>query len=358
MADYTMSIREVLHEEAIKQNKSLLNMDDVGELSQLILFGDYSNLISEQYRNQFVTGFAYKFMNEEIGLETFPLWRMSLAAKLFNNASYINMIYDNLDKQIFADYTVHISNRTSNGSDVATGGSTDTVTGKDMNVQTIDTGGVSSIVGHDVTLNTGEDTTTENAVNSNTQTTTGNDKVTRTGTDTTVGTTSDNSTTSLNTNDETQQTFSDTPQNGLSDVMNGTYLTNALINKNKNDHDTVVDANGSSNNTITHNTTDKSEVDSVTTGDASVNSTHKSQLNTKHENDSTSSQTTANTGTVENELTRNVSNETINNSTLVKENEEEVTDTSHRLSMEMLLRAQPLLNKVWDIFEDIFIGLY
>lgn len=111
MASFTQSVREILQFNKRPQ-ESLTNISDVYAIAHRTLFKDAPiNVLDEQYREKFETGFALHFMNEELGYETFPLWQIALNEKLFNSGSYINKIFENLDKEIFADYNVKNANR-------------------------------------------------------------------------------------------------------------------------------------------------------------------------------------------------------------------------------------------------------
>ena len=73
--------------------------------------------ISEQYRQQLVTGFALHYFRDEIGQETVPLFKMSVNEKIWNNAAEINSIFENLDKQIYKRYAVHRADRQDQSTD-------------------------------------------------------------------------------------------------------------------------------------------------------------------------------------------------------------------------------------------------
>lgn len=106
MSSYTQSIREILQYNKTPE-QSLENVSDVYSVASECLFDKVpSGVISEEYWQQFVTGFTLHFMNEEIGYETLPLWKIALNEKIYNSGSYINKIFNNLDKEIFADYHV------------------------------------------------------------------------------------------------------------------------------------------------------------------------------------------------------------------------------------------------------------
>lgn len=108
MANFTQSVREIIQQHADGQDLSTI--EGIYEVGAPIFFGSEMNFISNEYRERFEKGFLLKFFNDELGYETFPLWRIAFQEKIFNNAEYINLIYDTLDKQIFADYKVRKKN--------------------------------------------------------------------------------------------------------------------------------------------------------------------------------------------------------------------------------------------------------
>ena len=108
MANFTQSVREIIQQHADGQDLSTI--EGIYEVGAPIFFGSEMNVISNEFRERFEKGFLLKFFNDELGYETFPLWRIAFQEKIFNNAEYINLIYDTLDKQIFADYKVRKKN--------------------------------------------------------------------------------------------------------------------------------------------------------------------------------------------------------------------------------------------------------
>lgn len=117
MANFTQSIREIL-----QANKgpleSLTNIADVEAIARRTIFDvDGIDSINEDYQEQLITGFTLHFMNDEIGYETLPLWKIALNEKLYNSGSYINKIFENLDKEVFADYSVRNVLNSGNTSD-------------------------------------------------------------------------------------------------------------------------------------------------------------------------------------------------------------------------------------------------
>lgn len=108
MANFTQSVREIIQQHADGQDLSTI--EGIYEVGAPIFFGSEMNLISNEFRERFEKGFLLKFFNDELGYETFHLWRIAFLEKILNNAEYINLIYDTLDKQIFADYKVRKKN--------------------------------------------------------------------------------------------------------------------------------------------------------------------------------------------------------------------------------------------------------
>jgi len=108
MANFTQSVREIIQQHADGQDLSTI--EGIYEVGAPIFFGSEMNVISNEFRERFEKGFLLKFFNDELGYETFPLWRIAFQEKIFNNAEYINLIYDTLDKQIFSDYKVRKKN--------------------------------------------------------------------------------------------------------------------------------------------------------------------------------------------------------------------------------------------------------
>lgn len=105
MARFTQSIREIIYEN--KGDDDPQTLEGLHDIAERALFGEELNVLSDDYVDRFITGFALHFFNDEIGYETLPMWKMALKEKIFNNAEFINLTYENLDKTIFSDYKVH-----------------------------------------------------------------------------------------------------------------------------------------------------------------------------------------------------------------------------------------------------------
>lgn len=192
MAQYTQSIREIL-----QQNKTsaedLRNIDDVKNIANRTLFNFAPlNLLKEDYRDQFVTGFTLHYFNDEIGLETLPLWQIAFNEKLVTSAEYINQVYDLLDKQIFSDYIVKESETHQTGSELVEVANDTTKTGEQTINDTTSSEEESGVSNHATNAGTGSLTNTNVGVDVNTdsgtvdKTNVGEDKLEKTGDDTTV----------------------------------------------------------------------------------------------------------------------------------------------------------------------------
>ena len=419
MANYTQSIRNIIQE----NNPSSLDLNDITNITTIakkVLFdygnngqpraGTAINVISAEYREAFIQGFTLHFLNDEIGLETFPIWKLALAEKVYNNGSYINLVFDNLDKQIFADYKVKATSRhkagtvdedtatsvTGSGSSQSTSGTTsdsnseysDTVAG----TETED----SNLVADNSEVTTGRRDTTSSQVTGYTgsdSTVVGStETVGHTGTETTEST--DNKSTSsasgsTTTTGETSSSenitkFSDTPQNGLSGVESGSYLTSATIVGASGEVNTsqVVGSTGSvaessnGESVLTRDSTDTTTVDSTTTvNSANQSSSAGADTATASEQTDTDKNETAHSATAHSSVNSGVAGNTATSETSTETNSETASagvgqkdvateedetygDTTYSLNWEMLMRAEPLLNKVWDIFDDIFMLIY
>ena len=187
MAVYTQSIREILQQN-MAQEQSLENVSDVYNIASAHIFDKIpSGVINDDYLQQFITGFTLHFMNEEIGYETLPLWKIALNEKIFNSGSYINAIYENLDKQIFADYRVKNARSigSTSGSKTATGSATssrDISTGETTN----DTQNIEETTGSNTTDGyTSNDVTTMEKAGSETHSKGGNDSLVKAGAEST-----------------------------------------------------------------------------------------------------------------------------------------------------------------------------
>ena len=214
MAQFTQSIREIIYEN--KGNDDPMTIAGITNIAKRCIFGDELNVISTEYRDRLVSGFCLHYFNDEIGYETLPMWRFAMMEKMYNNAEFINLTFEYLDKQIFSDYKVTKRNtqgsksdnisvvldgsvattdggtvtntKTGTQAEAHTGTKTDALTGTDANAHT---GTVSREVTTEDSLEKGgTDTTThtldESHAKTGTETTakTGTSALARTGKDT------------------------------------------------------------------------------------------------------------------------------------------------------------------------------
>lgn len=452
-ATYTDKIYDILQRE--NPDADLSTIEGIRTAAEHSLFTpEMLSPISEQHRDAFAAGFALHYLQDEIGYPAFPAWRIALLEKIYNNSAFINLIYENLDKQVFSNYRVSKSahdgtnnvTTTPNLTDETTHDTTDTYTKAGAEKQTGTTSGehssksnagktqttsndTSSTESSDTTsADTKTDTTThDKGTSTNTTANTGTVKNDDTATDTTTRSenytdtntpsgsrVTTNSGNTVSTEHGSQSNsgwnqFSDTPQNGLSAVRAGTYLTNATYTEGNsgaytdtthNGGDTTTESFNSYKETHTHtaaaadnetetshtgtstrtdNTTSKTDGSNTTDGTSTVtgkNSTTASGTTgttasgttaTEQLTDSTESGTTS--GTSESTLTfegrTDTSARTGKDTTTHKGSTETTgadnsTDNveTYEISMAMLLQSEPLMSRLWRLFDDLFMMVY
>lgn len=415
MASYTQSIREILQANKTPQ-QDLTNVNDVYNIATACLFDKMpQNVIDNNYKQQFITGFALHFFNEEIGYETLPLWKIALNEKIYNSGSYINKIFANLDKEIFADYKVkqvaseseHEITKTGTGTlanervDNTVTTSEDSATKSEIVANTL-TGTVESD-GTITHAKTGTDTVAKTGTDEKAKT--GYDTDTHTGTDTsahtgTQGTESSSTQETTNTgttgNDHNLiQVQSDTPMGSLSNLRtpggdargsgvtyaNGqtyNYMSGAqeVDESNVQTDNTEQDVTGSESSettfndttTETKNLTDRAEYHSTDTETLNLQdlTTYNSTDTETRDTIDTTSKTdnTQTTGTDEKTGTVTVAGDVTDTQTRnitdtdAGTNSETTNGTDYTLNWEMLYRSMPLLNKVWEQFDDLFMIIF
>lgn len=415
MASFTQSIREILQANKTPQ-QDLTNVNDVYDIASACLFDKMpENVISSEYRQQFITGFALHFFNEEIGYETLPLWKIALNEKIYNRGGYINKIFENLDKEIFADYRIKQTETEGEHSDTKKGTGTvsnerndDTVTKSEDNatrselVENSLTGTVESD-GTITRAKTGTDTVAKTGTDERAKT--GYDTDTHTGTDAsahtgTQGTDSSSSQETTNTgttgtDHNLIQVQSDTPMGSLSNLRTpggdarGTGVTYAngqtynymsgaqeVDESNVQTDNTEQDVTSSESSettfndttTETKNLTDKTEYHSTETetlnlqDQTTYNSTDtetRDTIDTTSKTDNTQTTgTDAKTGTVTVDGTVTDTQTRDTTDTDEGTHSETANETEHSLNWEMLYRSMPLLNKVWEQFDDLFMLIF
>lgn len=452
-ARYTDKIYDILQRE--NPDANLATIEGIkGAALHSLFTPEMLAFIDERHRDAFTAGFALHYLQDEIGYPTFSSWQIALLEKLLNNAAYINLVYDNLDKQIFSNYRVHKSDgantstvtTTPNLTDTSTYGSDNTTTqsGKVVTdgsttgqsdttsnsgkTQSTATGSASSnSTGNNTTDTSGNTTSHDTGDNTATTKNTGTVQSNNSSTDTTstqahtIDTSTqagsrvtDNSGNTVTTDYGEQSNngwnqYSDTPQNKLADVKNGTYLTNATYTEGSNQAHTDSVKNGAStvtetfngykttnehtadplqNKTTSEHTGNDSRTDdltSTTTGKTSNDGTVETTGKTTSNDTSTTSSTNDNTATTEqlvdatqsatqsgttqsttdyqNLTTKNThggSDVTTHTGTTQTDNtgKDNRNEESYEISMAMLLQSEPLMSKLWRLFDDLFMWIY
>lgn len=116
-AVYTDTIYDIL--QRANPEVDLTSLSGVHDAAKASLFNDdMLATLDEKYRDIFVTAFALHYMQDEIGLPTFYAWKIALFEKMVTSSAWLNLIFDNLDKQVFSHYSV--THTTANGTDKVT----------------------------------------------------------------------------------------------------------------------------------------------------------------------------------------------------------------------------------------------
>lgn len=415
MGQYTQSIREILQFNKTPQQK-LTNVDDVYDIAMASLFDEVpDDIIDARFEKPFYTGFALHFMNDELGLETLPLWKMSLNEKIYNSGSYINKIFDNLDKEIFADYQVKNVEQSGSKSGEKRGTGTIsnvrdddrvTTTSDDVTHNTQDETVIAGTVagtgtvenaksGSDTLSRTGTDTNAKTGTDTLAQT--GTSELAHTGTQTVAGTNEqDTENTGHTDNDHNViQINSDTPMGSLQNLRtpggsakgtgvayaNGqtyNYMSSAsevdesnVQTDNTNQHTEGTDSSETTfddANTETRNLQDQTTYASTNTRTLNLEDEQaydSSNTETRNTLDTTNrTDTTSRTGTDQRDVVTSVDGnltETQTRNTTDTETDTHADSTDeidYKLNWEMLYRSIPLLNKVWEIFDDLFMIIF
>lgn len=452
-ARYTDKIYDILQRE--NPDADLSTITGIREAAKKSLFTEEMlAFVDEKHRDTFSAGFALHYLQDEIGYPAFSAWQIALLEKMLNNADYINLIYEHLDKQVFSNYRVHKGNASHTDNVVTTPNLTDETTygSKTTNTQsgkvvvdgttsgetsstsnsgkmqttsdgsnTTDTNGTSTT--ESTTGGTTHDESTSDSTTANTGTVKTDDSSTDNGTraeHSTDTTTQDGSKTTTNSGNtvttehgaqggKNWQHFSNTPQNRLSDVENGTYLTNATYQGNEANQYTDTVNNGESTTTETFNgykstsehlaeaeknkttnehtgtstRTDDTQTTSnmTTSSDGSSSSSSKTDSQDTNKSTSTSndtstteqltdatasgtssgtSKTTTDYQDVKNDTDRSGTDSVhhTGETTTERNGSDTADDETYEISMAMLLQAEPLMSKLWRLFDDLFMMVY
>ena len=463
MSRYTQSIKSILMANK-QQGESLQNLSDLYAISSRAIFDIAPmNVINSDYRQRLITGFTLHFMNDEIGMETPLLFKLGLSDKIYNNAEYINAIFANLDKQIFADYSTKsvsgeahqtiaddtVVDDTGTITNAKSGDDTVKNTGTSANAKTgTETG---AHTGTDTQVKSGDDTLKRTGQSSdghtgiNSHRTLGDDTLTKSGTethtynnvkdnmkdlngskdwiendehysDTVEGKTTDNKNsgsytldTPMNSVENLRSTKTNPPApydaagTGISALADSSmkYMSAASLaddtNVNENEQTTWHNdggENGETSKVTTHyekesestrtgnetntfaNRQDAKHIDTTLTDTFNETNTKVDNLQDKTEYNSTTQDTknltdtttynTSDTRTdnLQSKTEYNSSNVTTNdlNKTVDKDVQTDSTNTSSEVStnlnLEMIYRSMPLLDKLWETFDELFMSIY
>ena len=236
MSKYTTEVRFICETAAgLETSQGYTSVNKIIEKALPSVFDFTFPIFDESYRNVLETKILKHYYTREIGLESVGLWKLKLETKLNEIMPFYNQLYKSelLEFNPFYDVdltTDHKLTRNEKADQTAT-----TVT-----AETVD-------INEDLTVNNDSNSTINNSSNTTTDQT---NNVTKTHFD----------------------KYSDTPQGALTNVENGTYLTNArLING--------TDAQTNHNSVIG---TDESQSTSTNITDSEANSNSKRDSNTSN----------------------------------------------------------------------------
>ena len=270
MSKYTVSIYDILSSNA--DGEDISTLDGIKTVANKVLFGEEINVINPEFREKFVTGFALHYLWDEIGAETFPMWRFMLMDSVYNNADFVNQTYENLEKMAFDKY--HITKTNSEAARISA--STTSTEGTGKSVTDIEDSNV--VDENSKNTRNREDTNTQEHTETSQNTTTTSDETSETTSNTHEGTETGN------------LTGSDSKAYGLKTV---TDITDTTTN-------TGTTTNAKTGTEAIANTgTNKMEHTGTVKDDSTQSSTATSSgtTNVEGSESGTSSSTTNNTGT-------------------------------------------------------------
>lgn len=188
MSKYTTELRYICETEAgLSESVGYSKIKDVIAKAIPKIFDFDFPIFDENYRNVLETKILKHYYTREIGLETYGLWKLKLDTKLNEIMPFYNQLYKSALLEFNPLYEVDYSktgNRDSSG----------TRDNTENNSETYD---------ESTDINESHDESTTN---------------------------SNNGTLTKGTTTTTTNYFSDTPQGAISNVIDGTYLTNATYN--------------------------------------------------------------------------------------------------------------------------------
>lgn len=222
MAVFTTQLRsicEFLADET--ESKPLGDVNAIIEKARVKIFDFNYDLYDETYKPVLERKILRHFYMQEIGLETYGLWKFHLENKLNEILPYYNELYKTLLFEYNPIYDIDLTTKRSQQG---------TQNLDEKNKTQSDISDASTYSRNQSGSETGDTTEQNNNVS-------------------TMNTNRKNNNESENVNQ-----FSDTPQNGLSAVKNGRYLTNATIINNTEDNNENASSLGTDNNKRKANT--------------------------------------------------------------------------------------------------------
>ena len=225
MSKYTTELRYICETEAgLSESVGQTKIKDVIAKAIPKIFDFDFPIFDESYRNVLETKILKHYYTREIGLETYGLWKLKLDTKLNEIMPFYNQLYKSTLLEFNPLYEVDYSktgNRDSSGTRDNTENNSESY---DERIDYNESHDESTTNSNDGTLTKGTTTTTTNY-------------------------------------------YSDTPQGAISNVIDGTYLTNATYNVVGNTGSDSTNNNGSvdsDNNSISNNEKDGSRQGSKT----------------------------------------------------------------------------------------------
>ena len=227
MAVFTTQLRsicEFLADET--ESKPLGNVNAIIEKARVKIFDFNYDLYDETYKPVLERKILRHFYMQEIGLETYGLWKFHLENKLNEILPYYNELYKTLLLDYNPLYDIDLTTKRSQQG---------TQNLDEKNKTQSDISDASTYSRNQSESETGDTTEQNNNVS-------------------TMNTNRKNNNESENINQ-----FSDTPQNGLSAVKSGRYLTNATVINNTEDNNENASSLGTDNNKRKENTSNITE---------------------------------------------------------------------------------------------------
>ena len=261
MSKYTTEVRFICEAEAgLSTSVGYNNVNQTIQQAIPKIFDFDFPMYDEDYRNVLETKILKHYYTQEIGLETYGLWKLALDTKLNEIMPYYNEMY----KSTLLDFDPLTD---TNYTDTRTGGKTDE--------------------GQSSSTETANSDTTAYGESENNATRNGTNTTKYTGTDVTETTDNRNSSVDETIQRDSTDKYSDTPQGSVSDVnlQDNAYLTNARIISEETQTNRTATDTGTGTSELTRNTQDETTV--IDTNNQSGNYRDKTENTSSTENSTT-----------------------------------------------------------------------